>query len=420
MVKSQLYASTQRQRLVSAGICLFFALLAGCARSTPTPEPVTISFAYPENYGGHFEPLADEFQKSNPHITVELRPVPNTVFYQTFWVGDADSSVIGTYSTLLRMMLEQGHILDLSPLFEADGSLDEEDFYLGEAGFLASENGIWGIPIGAYLTVMYYNQDLFDYYGVSYPEPGWTWKDFLDTALALRDPDAGVFGYGPTDFDAIHFVYQHGGRLLDSLQSPTHATYDDPLTVEALEWYAALFYEHDVAPTPDQVQETFGSNAEYAVYGAIQRGQVGMWMGGLFQQGTLGGEEVHFRWGMVPLPRDTQAATLTTGEYLFVFAEAQHPKTCGQWLSFVSQHVSPEGLVPVRRSQVESERYVQLVGDEVATVVQATASDLLIVSPMAYGELGTFGQAVEGIVAGRNTPYEAMKWAQQEVERTLP
>jgi hypothetical protein len=74
----------------------------------------------------------------------------------------------------------------------------------------------------------------------------------------------------------------------------------------------------------------------------------------------------------------------------------------------------------MRRSQVESERYVQLVGDEVATVARAAAPDLLIVSPKAVGELGTFGQAVERIISERNTPYEAIKWAQLEAEKTLP
>jgi hypothetical protein len=82
--------------------------------------------------------------------------------------------------------------------------------------------------------------------------------------------------------------------------------------------------------------------------------------------------------------------------------------------------MSPESLVPVRRSQVESEAYERLVGDETASVVRATASDLLIVSPAAYGELGTFGEAVERIINERKTPYEALKWAQLEAEKTLP
>jgi len=42
---------------------------------------------------------------------------------------------------------------------------------------------VWAIPAGVDMLVMFYNQDLFDQYDVPYPEVGWTWGDFLDTAL---------------------------------------------------------------------------------------------------------------------------------------------------------------------------------------------------------------------------------------------
>ena len=78
-------------------------------------------------------------------------------------------------------------------------------------------------------------RDLFDRYGVAYPEIGWTWDDFLDTALALRNPDEDVFGYVATEPEqAAHFIYQHGGQLYDDLRAPTYPTFDDPLTVEAM------------------------------------------------------------------------------------------------------------------------------------------------------------------------------------------
>ena len=59
----------------------------------------------------------------------------------------------------------------------------------------AVEGKTWAIPSGMNPLVVYYNQDLFDQYGVPYPENGWTWDDFLSVALAIRDPEAGVFGY---------------------------------------------------------------------------------------------------------------------------------------------------------------------------------------------------------------------------------
>jgi multiple sugar transport system substrate-binding protein len=401
------------------GVCLLLVLLTSCTQPTPPPDPVSITFAYPDWYGGHFEALMDEFNDGYPHITVELYSVPSSIYVQQFWAGDADAFVSGTWFNNLKMMLEQDLIMDLAPLIRADAAFNPDNFYSGENAFLLEEGRIWGVPYGSSMPVMYYNRDLFDRYGVAYPEIGWTWDDFLDTALALRHPDDDVFGYGGTFPEGVaNFVYQHGGRLYDDLRAPTYPTYDDPLTVEAMMWYAALFHEHDVAPTPEQLREAVGISADYAVYVAIQRSQAGMWIGELWEQGGWGeGSEWEFSWGMVPLPRDARAAALVTSDQMFVFADAQNPDACWEWLSFVSHRMSPDWLAPMRSSLGESEAYEQLVGEEVAEIVRASMTDVHTVSPKLSNEFGPLRQAIERIVTERNTPHEAMDWAQQEAER---
>jgi multiple sugar transport system substrate-binding protein len=404
------------------GICLLLIFLTSCAKPTPPPEPVSITFAYPAFYGDHFEALKDEFNEFYPHITVELYSVPISVYFQSFWAGDADAFVSPAPYSHLTMMLEQDLIMDLAPFIKADAAFDPDDFYSGEGAFLIDKGRIWGVPYGSRMLVMYYNRDLFDRYGVAYPEIGWTWDDFLDTALALRDPDADVFGYVPTFPEGVtNFVYQHGGQLCDDLQAPTYPTYDDPLTVEAMTWYADLFHEHDVAPTPDQLREATGVSSDDAAYRAILRSQAGMWMGQLFEQGRFGeGTEWEFAWGMAPLPRDARAAMLNLSAQLFIFADAQNPDACWQWLSFVSEHMPPDWLAPMRSSLGESEAYEQLVGEEVAEVVRASMPDVLTISPKLADQFGPFRQAVDRITTGRDTPQEAMDWAQQEAEKAFP
>jgi ABC-type glycerol-3-phosphate transport system substrate-binding protein len=122
------------------------------------------------------------------------------------------------------------------------------------------------------------------------------------------------------------------------------------------------------------------------------------------------------RWGVVPLPQDANAATLTLVEGYYISSAAASPEACWNWISFVSQH-TPSRQAPVRRSLVESPDYAQQVGAEVADVVRASMEGALLLSPdLAEFEdaLGTFGQALEAIMAQRSTPDEAMTWAQRQ------
>jgi multiple sugar transport system substrate-binding protein len=69
---------------------------------------------------------------------------------------------------------------------------------------------------------------------VAYPEAGWTWDDFLNTALAVTDPAAGVYGYWPLCYDqdrndyeravdALILVNQRGGKVVDDWQNPSES-----------------------------------------------------------------------------------------------------------------------------------------------------------------------------------------------------
>jgi ABC-type glycerol-3-phosphate transport system substrate-binding protein len=70
------------------------------------------------------------------------------------------------------------------------------------------------------------------------------------------------------------FIYQHGGRVLDDWGDPTRTTFDDPLTIEALEWYDNLVHVHKMMPTPDQV---YLAPFEGSMEGGVYRGKVAMW-----------------------------------------------------------------------------------------------------------------------------------------------
>jgi len=391
-------------------LCLVLALLAGCKGAAPTPEPVTIRFAHPSFDLAYYQPLAREFNRKNPYITVEL--VPRN-WDLVGGLDPRDADVLITSQFAIDELRSQKLIISLDPLIESDKGIQMSDFYPGAVQLFKASGETWALPAGLDPYVMYYNQDLFDQRGVSYPSPDWTWDDFLNLALALRDPDADIWGYGVVEpfIDPVLFIYQHGGRIFDSLQEPTRTTFDDPLTIEALEWYARLLREHDVAPTAEKVRKSFGN-----IEAAIRWGKVGMWMAPLSARGgQLEAAKWPMRWGMVPLPRDARAATMATAQGYFITAQCTNHQACWQWIAFLSKQPT-SGFTPVRKSVANSTEYVQQAGEEVARIAQAATADAELVRPTDLERfaqvMAIFSRAVTDVIEGRATAEEAMLKAQ--------
>lgn len=407
-----------RQRFWAFHGLFVLALLimaARCTASDPTPAPVSVAFAYGDDDVEYLETLLQGFHEIHPNVAVDL---------QKSRTASTDCFVDLAYD--LNQRQDRGGILSLEPFVEQDDSIDLSDFFPSALDLFQSEGKILGIPAGANVIVMYYNQDLFDRYSVPYPQLGWTWAEFLATGLALRDPDAQVFGYaipqGTNAFDPALFVYQHGGRIFDDLQNPTYTTFDDPLTIEAVEWYEQLINDHNIAPTTEQIRATYGP-AENALYRGILQSRFGMWMGWFSERGGLGWPvKWPMRWGMVQLPRDAKSFTGGLIEGYFISGNAEHPQECWELIVFLS-HQMPHSLFPVRRSIGESENFSSRVGHQAAAVGQASLRDALMISPEAFGgsdALELFSQAIDDIINTRVTVKEAMVDAQRKADSNPP
>jgi multiple sugar transport system substrate-binding protein len=410
MSAKSLYARTVRPGLACVFVGVLVVTLSGC-NAAPPPEPATITFAYRDLDTEYFEGVVHEFNEQYPHITIELRPLTASGL-RHLEAGGADVRMV--WQVILSDLQEQGDIMSLEPFIEADASFDRPDFSSAALDAFTVEGRIWAIPHGTNPIVIYYNKDLFDQYEVSYPEVGWTWDDFLSAALAIRDPDAGVFGYASDvePYDALWLIYQHGGQVFDDIQNPTRTTFDDPLTIEAMEWYAELYHRHNVAPLPQEWREIGGNE------GGILTGKVGMWSYYFaFQGGRDFFMEWPMRWGMVTLPRDTHAVTSGICGAFAISSQTQYPDAAWQWISFASRQPH-HYTVPVRRSVAGSAEYEQLVGSDVAIVARECLETGLFDSPRVFtvfgGALDAFEAAVEGIISGDWTAQEAMDWAQRE------
>jgi len=392
------------------GAVLLLALVSCGKPPTPTPEPVTVRLALPVADQDQAKKLAEQFGKAHPGVTVELVPRRWDVLTG---VDPATADVVLTTQFALDELRRRGLLISLDPLIAGDKELDQADFLPTALKMFVDNGKTWALPAGLDVQVLYFNKDLFDRRGVPYPTEKWTRDDFAQAARKLSDGATGVFGYAVvTDFlDPILFVYQHGGRLFDDLQSPTRTTFTDPKTVEAVDWYARLLREPGVVLTAQNAQEVGAGNVQYTV----RSGKVGMWIASLSARGgRLERGPWPMKWGMAPLPADARAATMATAAGYGITTQCKRSVTCWQLAVFMSKQPIAT-FAPARRSLVKA---VTGQDVEVARIAQAAADNSLMIRAGDLNRLEkaieAFMAAVEAVVADRASAAEALAAAQQQ------
>jgi ABC-type glycerol-3-phosphate transport system substrate-binding protein len=397
-------------------IILWGMSLSACGLGAPAVVPVTITFAYPNYDQAFYEGLLTKFKAQEPAITVELHPWRPSSGYRSDSLTDV--MVVGTdvLSTSNPQDALTASAIPLDALIEQQSDFNSSDFYPGTLDAFKLEGKTYAIPSGLDPWVMYYNRDLFDRFQVPYPQTGWTWDDFLLKAGALTHKDEELFGYTPrlNYEDALFFLMQHGGRLVDETGKPT---LDDPSNVEALQWYTRLFQYYHVAPTQQEAEAAFGYARDTAILG-ILKGKAGMWIGPLSERGGMTTDQVkwNMQWGVAALPRDKFAFTGSYFEGFAISAASKNVSSAWKWISFLSQQ-APARLMPARRSLAESQQYASQAGQDAAAAARASMENVLLATPDTVNKLGPvfnlFFETVTRMVNNTSPVEDALKAAQQ-------
>jgi multiple sugar transport system substrate-binding protein len=369
----------------------------------------------------YYDELITQFNEQSPHITVVRKTAGSDETWRyLFREKQVDTFVFSSDEELYRELLQDDKVLNLGPFIQEDDTFDLEDFYPSLLEPNRIEGKVWALPAGVNLGVVYYNKDLLDQYNVAYPEADWTWDDLLMTALSVRDESEEIYGLASLPVFAIPFVYQHGGRIVDDWRTPTQLTLDDPLTVEAIEWYAGLIHDYDVMPSPQEATRRFGSDGSPGY--VFWRCNAGLYLGFFSDRGgeTWGPQaKWQMNWGIAPLPRDERASTLGLVLAYAASSDTRHPEACWEWLTYLSEQIPPY-VMPARRSLAESDDYSRQVGEEAAAVARAAIQDALIVSNVQIAGLGEdtedFGEALTEIMNGSVPALEALTDLQRQVD----
>jgi len=218
----------------------------------------------------------------------------------------------------------RGLLADLTPLIQRD-SFDTSLFVPSVFKIYESEGKIWGIPLLATGSYVYYNTKMFDDAKIPYPptswdDTSWTWDKYVETAKKLThdvgDINKAVYGASYTFLNLEgppmlfgHFVWP------DDAYSTGYAdkvTVTDPQSVKAFQAFHDLVYKDKVAPDP-------ASNAALdQLGGAFQSGRMAMVMSGGWGHWSFKGlidDPNGFCWRAAPMPMGSPDAKIRTVIY---------------------------------------------------------------------------------------------------------
>lgn len=160
----------------------------------------------------------------------------------------------------------------------------------------------YGVTANVSTNAIWFNKDIFDAYGIPYPEGSWTWEEFIPLAqrLTVRDEKKRIkhFGLLCDWWNWRTFVYQYGGRVYTD--DGTRCVVDSPEAVAGIQMMRDLIYKYNVMPSP--VEE-----AGLAAQGGWGSGTITLFGGGKAAM-AIGG-----RWWLCTLRDNVKEGKLRLG-----------------------------------------------------------------------------------------------------------
>tara|TARA_B100000676_G_C17994683_1_gene797067 strand:+ start:113 stop:1402 length:1290 start_codon:yes stop_codon:yes gene_type:complete len=273
---------------IAAALAVVVLLGARAIHWYPAEEVMTMWVWGSPEEAELYHKIAAEYRQMHPEVRLRLEVVPGRNIVQKLLTGmDAGHApdICVLHWRTMSQVASTGQLLALDELVERDG-IDTEDYYpVGLEGY-SYHGRLYGLPVKGSTITCFYNKDLFDRYGVSYPTDDWTLDDLLEKAQQLTvdvDQDGLPDIYGCTPYDIASYVWSMGGDFLRVEDGRYVSNLDDPRVAQAVQYYVDLYYKHKVSPPrpgvrTDNAMSTFTFEA-----GRIAIGIMGPWMLPTFQ-----------------------------------------------------------------------------------------------------------------------------------------
>lgn len=403
--------------IISIILTLFLSLIACNPKttdvgSTAKGEAVTLKILIPGYESGYLKEQMDkiikDFQAKNPNTTVKVVPVGweelNSKIVQLYQAGEAPDIML-TGTRYLRQFSELGV---LEPL---DQYITKEFRELRVENVLetAKIKGVqYGVPMGFSSRALYYRTDLIK-------TPPKNWDELFKVASEVTAKNPKIHGFSiPADIthgadELLNFIYQNGGRVVDSKGNYTLNTPENIKTFE----YLSKFGKEGLIPDPV-------GTARKDLPQLFQNGDIAMFISLPSAKETLDSTKDKYPYATALLPAgSTMGETLVTDSYT-ISAISKHKKEAWNFIEFAGQFeyqndIDKKAWFPILKEEQKEERYHTDFIKPFNEMIQYGVPEPHVANWDLFNE--AFIEAAQKVLTGQATAEEALNAAQKQLEK---
>ncbi|MBU9711601.1 ABC transporter substrate-binding protein [Evansella tamaricis] len=296
-------------------------------------EEVELRFSiWDSNQESGLRQIANEFEEQNPGIKINIEVNGWGDYWTALEAGATGGSlpdVFWMHSNEIYRYASNEMLLDLNDRIQSSDVVEMDKFPEGLKSIYNFEGTQYAIPKDYDTIGLWYNKTMFDEANVSYPDDTWTWDDLYDAAKQLTKDDGSQYGI----LTPLHnqegyynFVYQNGGTIITDDKV---SGYDDPKTIEALEFYVNFVLE---GLSPQEFGD--GERVTHLQNGLVAMGFFGSWNLTGFTENEYMAE--NFDVAVLPASNDGGRASIFNGLGNAIAHNTDHPDEAWKWVEYLS------------------------------------------------------------------------------------
>lgn len=369
-------------------------------------SPATIRFAVPPELAQmmDYEAAADAFMAANPHLTVELVPLP-----QNPTVADL-AAFDGAAFPLTEALLAGGGVVDLTDYVNTDPGFDPADFYEQIWQGAWWHGRMWLVPQAGAMNLLYYDKTAYQL--AEYPEPSlrWTWEEMAQDMLIVANPYSEKrpnWGFLDTTNDALFsYAFNWENECAEPVTVRCRHALEPAAVIAALAWYQQMAGQPGLMPDLSAYEATEMDNVLLNWQSARRKAVI--WV-----DSPLNYE---YRLLLAPLgalsfPGSNRFDGITPLHVQghFISQGTDNPRAVWEWLKFLSfRPPAPKfRYVPARPSVAEDSRFWQRLPRELGNPMRIAFP---FARPVTVAEQRYFTwEQVTAVASGQAAPQAAVQ-----------